>query len=70
MAKKNSDPPQPDTAGKYKGAPPPVRVESPALGLTERRRSIRKLPVPEARESDRDSDWAAFGDSRAPDQNS
>jgi len=30
------------------------------LGLSERRRSIRPLPVPDAVESNGDTDWAAF----------
>lgn len=41
-----------------------AEVVSPALGLTERRRTIRKLPVPEVKESDRESDWAAFSEIR------
>jgi len=30
------------------------------LGLTERRRLIRPLPVPDVEESDRDSVWGTF----------
>ncbi len=34
--------------------------EKTGLGLSERRRSVRLLPVPEAVESNGDSEWAAF----------
>jgi hypothetical protein len=30
------------------------------LGLVERRRTVRPLPVPDAVESNRDTDWAPF----------
>ena len=40
------------------GAKPPAK--SADLGLTERRHGVRPLPVPEAVESDGDTDWATF----------
>jgi hypothetical protein len=40
------------------GSKPPAR--SSDLGLTERRHAVRPLPVPEAVESDGDTDWATF----------
>ena len=36
------------------------KSKSGELGLSERRRFIRPLPVPEAVESDGESDWATF----------
>jgi hypothetical protein len=36
------------------------KAASLELGLTERRRLIRPLPVPEVVESDRDSVWGAY----------
>jgi len=36
------------------------KLTPPDLGLTERRKFIRPLPVPEVLESDGDSAWGAF----------
>lgn len=38
----------------------PEKFKPADLGLTERRRSVRPLPAPEAVENDGDSAWAAF----------
>ena len=54
---------QPATPSKPKGAasaPASVTAKATELGLSERRRSVRPLPIPEAVESDGDTDWAAF----------
>ena len=50
-------------AAKPQGSEKPGGTEKakPAdLGLSERRRSIRPLPVPDAVESNGDTDWATF----------
>jgi hypothetical protein len=63
---------QPTSAGAPDSARPvlPEKAEKaerakPAdLGIVERRRAIRPLPVADVVESDRDTDWAAFQDVR------
>jgi hypothetical protein len=52
--------PQPQgSPGRGSGSGKPT--DKPAdLGLTERRHAIRPLPVPDAVESDGDTDWATF----------
>ena len=53
-------------AGEDAASSAPATPEATGLGLTERRRYVRKLPIPDARESDRDSDWAAFRETPPP----
>jgi hypothetical protein len=50
-------------AGSSPGTDAAAKDEKPQsadLGLAERRRFIRPLPVPDVVESDGDSDWATF----------
>ena len=61
-----STPPKAPPAGTRPAAAPApageqaVKPKSADLGIAERRKFIRPLPVPLAEESDRDSAWATF----------
>jgi hypothetical protein len=65
-ASTSKGPPQPDakSSGAKQAPNEPVDAAQAAkvadLGIAERRRSIRPLPVPDAVESNGDTDWAAF----------
>ena len=48
----------PASDGQSGGAKAPAKPFD--LGLVERRQGVRPLPVPEAVESDGDTDWATF----------
>ena len=58
--KSAKSPTTPPVAASSAATPPAEPPKSADLGMAERRKMIRPLPVPEALESHGDTDWAAF----------